>query len=782
MAVDSPPSAPDSAASSSDVDSHVAASGSELFLAIFESIQAGLVVATLDGKIIEANERFSKMLGFKPGELHGYHFSQITHADDVERSQVSQGNAWAAGTGGYSFDKRYRRKDGTTCWARLTVSTVRNPDGSPSCNVGIVEDLTSRRVVERRLRFQGQLLDSVSDSVVATDLDGRVTFWGRGAETLYGYSSDQAMGELITFIVPPGSESDERERMQAVHEQGYWKGQYLQRRRDGSTFWADTFISLVRDERGEAIGYVGIDRDISDRVAGQAALRRSEEKFRMLAENIREVFWMSQLDEPATFFVSPAYEEIWGRSCESLYEDPYSFLEAVHAEDRASVEQTLSRQLAGENTVQVYRILRPDGSIRWIRDRGFPVIDDDGRVIRVVGIAEDVTETRAAGEKQRRLQARVEHTQRLESLGILAGGIAHDFNNLLTGIIGNAGLARSSVPPDSPLADNLSTIETASLRAAELTRLMLAYSGRAPLQPSDVDLSQVVEELGSLMHAALPGSTTVELDLASALPTVKADVAQIRQVVMNLFTNAGEAMPEDGGVISVKTGVRFADRDYLAATYVDDALAPGDYVFVEIRDRGCGMDEATLSRIFDPFFTTKFTGRGLGLAAVLGIVRAHQGAISFDSRPGEGTTVCVLFPPLPAVSDTDDTTGEAEQVAGRDETVLVVDDEALVRDTVVKLLRHHGYRVLEADCGERAIRVLTENPRHADTMLLDLTMPGLDGRETFRRIRAVAPDVRVFLCSGYSDVELEKRFADQGFAGFLRKPFGLSELLRVLST
>ncbi len=300
------------------------------------------------------------------------------------------------------------------------------------------------------------------------------------------------------------------------------------------------------------------------------------------------------------------------------------------------------------------------------------------------------------------------------------------------------------------------------------------------MQASHANLSQVVDELDSLIHAALPGSTNVELDLMQEIPAIKADTAQIRQVVMNLLTNAGEAMSGEGGIISIKTGVVAADRDYLASTYVDDSLPAGNYVFLEITDRGCGMDQATLSRIFDPFFTTKFTGRGLGLAAVLGIVRAHRGAINFDSTPGHGTTVHVLFPSLDEASDNLETAAEGGEAAQHEGAVLIVDDERVVRETGASLLRHGGYHVFEANSGEEALRFLADNPRIVNAVLLDLTMPGLDGKETFHRIREVDPDVKVYLCSGYSDVELAERFGADGFTGFLHKPYGLRELMKTL--
>jgi len=375
-------------------------------------------------------------------------------------------------------------------------------------------------------------------------------------------------------------------------------------------------------------------------------------------------------------------------------------------------------------------------------------------------------------DQRRRSEEQMRNAQKLESLGVLAGGIAHDFNNLLVGVLGNAGLALLELPEDSSARQPIRDIEISAQRAAELTRQMLAYAGRGRFRVEPVDLSLVVEEMSQLLRRVISRQTQLSLRLARQVPAVVADVTQLRQVVMNLITNASDALGDAAGTVTLETGSVVADRAMLASTYLNEELPPGPYVYLQVSDTGSGMDSATSARIFEPFFTTKFTGRGLGLAAVLGIVRGHKGAISVQSTVGKGTTFRVLLPASTSTAGvTDAATGSAlGRGAG---LVLLVDDEEAVRGLARRVLERGGYQVIEAANGEDALGALADHRASVRAVVLDLTMPGLGGEATLQRIRQDSPRLPVIVSSGYVPEE-GGTLAD---VPFLAKPYRPSELV-----
>jgi signal transduction histidine kinase/CheY-like chemotaxis protein len=387
-----------------------------------------------------------------------------------------------------------------------------------------------------------------------------------------------------------------------------------------------------------------------------------------------------------------------------------------------------------------------------------------------------------AEEERRKLERQVQQAQKLESLGVLAGGIAHDFNNLLTGILGNTEMALQDAPPASPVRENLTGIESAARRAADLASQMLAYSGKGAFLIEPLDLTVMIEDMSHLLRAAVPPGVALRSRLARDLPTVEADVSQIRQVVISLFSNAVEALAEQGGAVTIASGVLECDREYLAGTDLDEGLRPGPYAFFEITDNGSGMSPETRARVFDPFFSTKFTGRGLGLAAALGIVRGHHGAIKVSSELGKGTAVKVLLPvsgnpARPADAIKNPARAQSPAPGG---TVLLVDDEETVRTVGKHMLEYLGYSVLTANDGVEAVAVFREHAAEIACVVLDLTMPNMDGRETFGELHRLRDDLPIVMSSGYNEMEVTERFAGKGVAGFIQKPYRSSELAAVL--
>jgi signal transduction histidine kinase/CheY-like chemotaxis protein len=413
--------------------------------------------------------------------------------------------------------------------------------------------------------------------------------------------------------------------------------------------------------------------------------------------------------------------------------------------------------------------IRKDGRRIWISITASPIRDRRGVVVAISTTARDITEIKALEEQLRQ-------AAKLESLGVLAGGIAHDFNNLLVGILGNASLVRNTLPATSPARPMLDDVINAGERAAMLTRQLLAYSGKGKFVIEPVDLSDLVREMTKLVQASIPKTVILGLRLAPELPQAVADVAQLQQLIMNLVINGAEAIGDGPGSVTVTTGEQqIVDGETNGTTVGADPVTPGRYVFFEVKDNGAGMDEATIARIFDPFFTTKFTGRGLGLSAALGIVRGHKGLMQVASSPGRGSTFKVLFPaakeriaPPPVHKVKDDLTGVG--------VILLVDDEELVRRTAATTLEHLGYTVLEAGNGQEALELFQRNSSRIELVILDLSMPVMNGEECLSRLRTMKADVPVLLSSGFSEAEAARRFQSAGVETFLQKPYTAEHL------
>ncbi|TLS65985.1 response regulator [Mariprofundus erugo] len=401
----------------------------------------------------------------------------------------------------------------------------------------------------------------------------------------------------------------------------------------------------------------------------------------------------------------------------------------------------------------------------------------------VLTLAQDVTERNRVAREHADMQTKIEHSQRLESLGVLAGGIAHDFNNILTAILGNAAMAERKVLSQPQEAQKfLGQIVVSSERAADLCRQMLAYSGKGKFVIRAINLSVMLEEVSRLLTVSIAKNVTLKYHLADDLPAVEVDVAQMQQVAMNLVINAADAIGEKNGVISISTGVMHVDRDYLLTTCMDDQLPEGRYVYMEVSDTGCGMDRETQSRVFEPFFTTKFTGHGLGMSAVLGIVRSHRGAIKLYSEPGRGSSFKVLLPASGQQAEevvTQLLPDEPRQPGG---TVLIVDDEAAIREAAAMVIEDMGFDTLEAVDGEDGVRVYREHQHEVVAVLLDMTMPKMDGKRCFTELRRINSEVKVILSSGYNEQEATVAFSGQRLAGFLQKPYRPESLQAMLKS
>ena len=531
-------------------------------------------------------------------------------------------------------------------------------------------------------------------------------------------------------------------------------------------------FGALRDSNGDPAGAVMVAKDVTDREVALTALRESEARFRALGEAAPIGIFLADALGHCTY-ANPRLQEIWELREATLL--THGFASRVHADDQSLVGRWLGLSGSGLDFRGEFRLAMDDGVERCVLAHSAAIRDEAGTIVGRVGTIDDITDARRADDARLQLEQQMLRAQKLESLEVLAGGIAHDFNNLLVGVLGNASLALLDLPPGAPAHAPVVDIERAAQRASDLTRQMLAYSGRGQFIVEPVDLSELVAEMGSLLRTVMSKRAILDFDLSATLPLVEADATQIRQVVMNLITNASDAVGENGGHIHIRTGRQILAADVAELSYLGDSVSPGEYIFVEVDDTGEGMTGATLARIFEPFFTTKFTGRGLGLAATLGIVRGHRGGIRIRSEPGRGSTFRVLLP-VSTVSAV--ATGVSSLPVQGDGVgaVLIIDDDETVRVVARRLLERRGFTVVVANDGIEGVARFRAAEHKFALVLLDLTMPRMGGAATMAELQLLDPEVCVLLTSGFREREVTAHFVGMEPAGFVQKPFRAEEL------
>lgn len=493
-----------------------------------------------------------------------------------------------------------------------------------------------------------------------------------------------------------------------------------------------------------------------------------EQQFTQLAENIAEVFFVVDANFTKAFFVNKAYETVFGRSCESVYDNPQSFLDAVHPDDATTLRESSERIRRGEEGGQIsFRVVRDDGEVRWLLSRAVGIRDTQGRVDRISGLALDVTE-------HRNLEERFLAAQKMEAIGRLAGGVAHDFNNLLTVITSYTTSMLGEVSADHPFTADLEEIMKAADAAAQLTRQLLMFSRRTVVQPRVVEVEQVVSGAQRMLARVIGEDIALEIVTSGRPCAVRIDPGQLEQVIMNLVVNARDAMPQ-GGVVRLETDVVSLDAAAVSGPW---HATPGRFARLTSSDTGCGMDLTTQAKAFDPFFTTKEAGKGtgLGLATVYGIVKGAGGLVTVSSAPGHGATFCVY---LPLTEDTPEAlvARAAEPPISRAAvSVLVVDDSAAVRTAVRRSLERYGYEVLAADSGTSALSIAAQHPGPIALLLTDVVMPRMSGRELAEQFSALRPHAKILYTSGYTDDSVVRHGVMESSVAFIQKPFTPQDL------
>jgi PAS domain S-box-containing protein len=514
-----------------------------------------------------------------------------------------------------------------------------------------------------------------------------------------------------------------------------------------------------------------LEREIQEHLQTQNHLARERNLLRTLVNRLPDSVFLTDAQGRYLMF-NDAHRRLLGLDQEEKALDKPVGQVGPDAIAQALNDGSAELLTAGEPVLnREYQLQLGPGKNRILEVSKLPLRNSADRVEGWLGIARDITEARHAQEEHEMIARRLQETQKLESLGLLAGGIAHDFNNLLTNMLGNASLARLDLPENSPAFECLEQIENTAVRAAELCKQMLAYSGKGKFIVRRLNLSKLVDETADLLRFSISKKAVLKLNLNPDLPAVIGDATQLRQILLNLAINASEAIGDRPGTIQISTTPVHLDRDQLATMMFASEYTDGQYVCLEVSDDGSGMDAEIQARIFDPFFSTKFTGRGLGLAAVLGIVRGHKGAIQLESAPGKGSLFKVFLPCTTDPADPDTTPLPARKTWRGKGTLLLVDDEQAVRSVTSRILKSFGFDVQTARDGREAIELFSGQPEKYQAVLLDLTMPRMDGEETFREMRRIQPGVRVLLMSGFSEQEALERFAGKGLDGFIQKPF-----------
>lgn len=757
--------------------------GSERFFHdIFDCIQDGISILDTQQRILQVNRTMEVWYAHAVplvGKLcfEAYHGRTEPCPVCPTRTVLRTGQA--------ARERVLRRGAGgvVTGWLDLYSFPLRDASGTLVGVIEYVRDVTEQYKAEEALlaseKKYRQVVELSEEGIMITDAEFRIVFANPRLGRMLGYARQELVGLSVLDLIPASEHEDQRRRMKARRAGLTERFERLYRRKDGSLITVMVSATPIL-EQGRFVGAFAVLSDITHLKATELALRASETRYRLLFSEMAEAFALHEMlrdgEGRAVDYrfvaVNPAFERMTGLKAQDVVGRT---VREILPDIEPEWIETYDRVVRSGNPETFERYTRTLG--RHFHVHAYRTSEKEFACLFV-----DVTDRVRAEEERRRLEEQLQYAQKLESLGILAGGIAHDFNNILMAILGNTELAREEILPGSRAEAYLEEVEKAARRAADLCREMLAYAGRTSLSVTWVSLNDIVTEMTHMLEVSVSKKVVLRCNLGDAVPPILADVSQMRQILMNLVINASEAIGEKSGVIIITTGLMDCDAEYLSTTLTKDLLKPGRYVYLEVSDTGCGIPPETLPRIFDPFFTTKFTGRGLGLAAVLGIVRGHKGAIKVYSEPGHGTTFKVLFP----VANPEGLTAaplrarEPSKAGEFSGLVLLVDDEEGVRMTVRVMLERLGFQVLTAEHGREAVSILRARAAEVRCILLDMTMPHWDGVETYAELRRIRADIPVILCSGYTEDDAMQRFVGKGLAGFLQKPYTLAALTRKL--
>jgi PAS domain S-box-containing protein len=647
-----------------------------------------------------------------------------------------------------------------------------------AANAQLTKEIEERRRAQEAQRQSEQkfrtLVETTSDFVWEMDKKAVFTYASPKILEILGYSPDEVIGRRCFHLMSP----EETRRLQDIFASSEASPrpfnllETVAIHKDGHRIFSETSGVPIFDQDGELCGYRGISRDISARKEAEEQLRKSEEKYRHLVENISDVIYASNEDGVITY-ISPTVEPLSGYQPAEIIGRHFS--EFIHPADLTIVTTMYERVASGQNGPAEYRVLTASGDSRWIRSLSKRLMEGD-RFVGLQGVLTDITYRKEAEEEKDRLEAQLRQAQKLEALGTLAGGIAHDFNNILAAIIGYTEMMMLDVAQANPMYADLQQVLKAAGRARDLVKQILVFSRMKDLHEKvPTDVAAIIREGMRFMRSTLPSTIDIHEDISCEQAMVLADPSQIRQALINLCTNAAHAMEDDGGVLTVALREVSFDEETAA---LHPELYAATYVRLTVKDTGHGMDSATLERIFDPYFTTKKVGKGsgLGLAVVHGIVRRHLGTVTVYSEVGKGTTFHIYIPKLETKAQRVDAETTPIAICKGTGRVLFVDDEAALAAIGDRMLRQLGYQAVVKTSSVEALAAFRSQPDQFDLVVTDYTMPTMTGAGLATEILRIRPDVPVILCTGFNESIDEEKAKELGITGFVLKPLNMHVL------
>ena len=748
------------------------------FRQVFETAPMGIIQATLDGEILNANNSFIK--AFRYDSLEDLRNS-ITNTRALYGDQGLRDSIVTS----INEDKPLHlgntlgiRKDGTTGIYNVYFLLLPEVHSNRKILTTFVEDVTELN----EARFNRDMFFNYSTDLIAImDVNGRLKQFNPAWSEVLGWDNDELQSLQIRNLIHP----EDQAKTAGVLRSSGKSGQSMT-----LTSRYRTKTGAYRIIRWSIIPFIGKQlifasgRDETERYEAELELKNMWDRLDIAINNGVIGLWDFNIKEN-TLIINKTMSQLLGFDSNVIEKIDQRWSDFIHENDFPSSMKAMLEHLKGTRDYYIdeYRIKLPDGGKRWFFSRGKIVeYDSAGKPARMAGSITDITEQKNADNRRKKLEQKMQQAQKLESLGILAGGIAHDFNNLLLGIMGNADIMFYELSDGSPLQHRLLEIKRAAKRASELTNQMLAYSGKGSFKIESIDINDVICEMETLLETSISKKIKLTYELSTGLKLIKGDITQIRQIIMNLILNASEAIGNAPGTITLMTYLAECSEELLDHLTMNHSMTPGTYLCMEISDTGSGIEPDKIKQIFDPFYTTKFTGRGLGLAAVSGIIKGHNAGLSVESDLDRGTVFRLYFPVInegpsnTAKADSEDSLDTKRKNA----TILIADDEKYIRDLATKMLTIAGYSVLLAQNGREAIDMFREKIDSISCIILDLTMPELDGVEALAELREISYTVPIIISSGYCEDDIEERFKNKNISGFLQKPYQITEIVTTI--